>query len=100
MEANNPGVISGHIQLSPGQRRLFRVTRTPGVFQILAWLDCSVPGTRGHLTRLLWPRVDTRAQPWRRPPGPPPAGVREPLRPRSPLGGASMAIDADTDEAH
>jgi len=91
--------MSYFVRLSPGQRRLRRVTHTPGLFHLLAWLDSSVPGTRGHLRWLLFPEFDDRAKPQRRPPGDPSAGVREPRRPGPPSGIGSMSIDPETGEA-
>jgi Protein of unknown function (DUF2510) len=41
-----------------GWRRLWfqRVLRLPPLFYPLAWLNCSVPGVRGHLDRVMRPR--------------------------------------------
>jgi ATP-dependent Clp protease ATP-binding subunit ClpA len=44
--------------LLKGWRRLWytRIVRLPFVFYPVVWFDCSVPGTRGHLTWLVQPR--------------------------------------------
>lgn len=53
---------SGHGRPRPyalnGWRRLWygRIVRLPFIFYPVAWFDCSVPGTRGHLTWLIQPR--------------------------------------------
>lgn len=52
-----------NVRLTPWQRRLFLLTHTRGVFEVLAWLDCSVPGFRGHLGRLLRPNMKRRTPP-------------------------------------
>lgn len=50
------GASHGHYRLR-GWRQLWygRIVRLPFVFYPLAWLDCSVPFTRGHLGGLLRP---------------------------------------------
>jgi hypothetical protein len=45
----------GFIRLTPAQRRWYGFVRRSGLFAILAWLDSSVPGTRGRLGRLYRP---------------------------------------------
>ena len=32
-----------------------RVMRNAVAFHVVAWFNCSVPWTRGHLDRLMWP---------------------------------------------
>jgi hypothetical protein len=50
------GHAMGHFSLR-GWRRIWyvRVLRFPAVFYPLVWFNCSVPGTRGHLGRLIEP---------------------------------------------
>jgi hypothetical protein len=61
METNGQSEpISYFVQLSPWQRRLWRLTHTHGIFEILAWLNCSVPGFSGHFRRLLNPGMKYR----------------------------------------
>jgi hypothetical protein len=47
---------SGHFSLR-GWKKIWygRILRLPVVFYPLVWFHCSVPGTRGHLTRLISP---------------------------------------------
>jgi hypothetical protein len=50
-------------KLSLWQRLLFRLTHAHGIFEVLAWLNCSVPGFRGHIGRLLRPDMKYRIPP-------------------------------------
>ena len=50
----------GFIRVSPAQRRWYGFVRRSGLFAILAWLDNSVPGTRGRLGRLYGPWTPRR----------------------------------------
>jgi hypothetical protein len=50
------GHTMDHFSLRGGRRIWYvRVLRFPVVFYPLAWLNCSVSGTRGHLGRLVEP---------------------------------------------
>jgi hypothetical protein len=42
---------------------LFKLRRVPGLVSLVAFLDCSVPGTRGRLGRLLRPGLGRSAHP-------------------------------------
>lgn len=50
-----PQAAIGWVKLRPWERGLRRVTHLPVVFHAIAFLDCSVPGTRGRLGWLLHP---------------------------------------------
>jgi len=70
-----------HYVTLSGWRRVWfgRLVTLPVIFYPLVWFDCSVPFTRGRLSRLIRPQDELR-----RPPHPPPAGpagVRVPRRP-------------------
>jgi hypothetical protein len=59
-ENNDKRPFSGRgVRLVPvhGWRRIWyqRVAVNTVVFHVLAWFNCSVPGTRGHLDRLMSP---------------------------------------------
>jgi hypothetical protein len=50
------GVWIGHWSLRGWQKIWFgRLLRVPVVFYPLAWFNCSVPGTRGRLDRIMYP---------------------------------------------
>jgi hypothetical protein len=51
-----PNGTSGHYSLRGWQAIWYgRVLKFPPVFYPLAWFNCSVPGTRGRLSRLAHP---------------------------------------------
>jgi hypothetical protein len=59
-EINGMQLMSGpgirHVPVH-GWRRIWyqRVAVNTVVFHIFAWFNCSVPGTKGRLDRLMWP---------------------------------------------
>jgi len=50
------GHVNGHFSLT-GWHKLWygRIVKVPIVFYPFAWLNCSVPGTKGRLSRLMRP---------------------------------------------
>ena len=73
------GGISGGAQLSHRRARLLKFSRNPIVFYPIAWLNCSVPFTRGRFDRFSQPREmrELRNTPRTPPPASDPgAGVR------------------------
>ena len=52
----------GFIRLRPAERRWYTFVRRSGLFAVLAWLDCSLPGTRGRLGRLYRPQRPHRQE--------------------------------------
>jgi hypothetical protein len=58
MEPSNQDEPSSYfVQLTPWQRRRMRLTHTHGIIEVLAWLDCSVPGFKGRFRRILNPGI-------------------------------------------
>jgi hypothetical protein len=55
-ETRESGTAIGHFRMYRWQKHWYgSIVRNPAVFYPLAWLNCSVPGIKGRLNRLMNP---------------------------------------------